>query len=145
MRVPGLEIDVDVARVEWRPTRVEGVEWFLLASEGEGATRDARTGATVLIRMAPGRGYPPHRHLGVEEVLILRGGYRDDRGEHRAGTYLRYPAGSVHTPIALGDPTAPESDTNPACVLFASARGGIEPLGSRGPDRDPLAERPAER
>lgn len=151
MQVPGLEIDVDVARVEWRPTRVAGVDWVLLASEGGDGGRGARAGATVLIRMAPGRGYPPHRHLDVEEVLILRGGYRDEAGTHRAGSYLRYPAGSAHAPVALGDPAVPESDENPACVLFACARGGIEsletvdPPGSDGSERDPLArERDAE-
>ena len=81
--------------------------------------------ATVLIRMDPGSSYPEHEHLGVEEVLILAGGYRDGDGEHRAGSYLRYPAGSRHAPVALGDPRAAVGPDNPACLLFAVAHGGV--------------------
>ena len=87
---------------------------------------DSRAGdATVLIRMEPGSSYPEHEHLGVEEVLILAGGYRDADGEHRAGSYLRYPEGSRHAPVALGDPRANIGVGNPACVLFAVAHGGV--------------------
>lgn len=124
MRIPGLEIRAAAERVPWRATSSPGVEWYLLAGEGRGA--GPASGATVLIRMAPGRGYPVHRHLDVEEVLVLGGGYRDAFGEHRAGSYLRYPPGSRHAPIALGDPDAPIGPDNPECVLYASARGGIE-------------------
>lgn len=81
--------------------------------------------ATVLIRMDPGHGYRAHRHEGVEEVFVLEGGYRDERGEYRAGDYVRYEPGSVHSPVALGNADEPISERNPACVLFASARGGI--------------------
>lgn len=138
MRIPGLEFHLEAEEVAWRPTAVEGVQWFLLASEGapeqdaedgEGTRPDAATGGTVLIRMEPGRGYPPHRHLDVEEVLVLAGGYRDGEGVHRAGDFVRYPRGSAHAPVAEGDPGAPVGPHNPACVLFASARGGIEVLG----------------
>ena len=82
----------------------------------------------MLIRMSPGRGYPPHRHLGVEHVLVLQGGYVDELGEHRAGTLLRYAAGSAHSPVAFGDPELPEGGQNRACILLAIARGGIEEL-----------------
>lgn len=117
----GLRIDVDGGGVLWQPTNSEGVEWCLLAGEGGG--EGAAAGATVLIRMAPGCGYPPHRHLDVEEVLVLAGGYRDGDGDHLAGDYLRYPAGSEHAPVAIGDTP---------CLLYASARGGIEVLGESG-------------
>jgi len=118
----GLRLDVDAAEVAWRETQAEGVDWFLLASEGggEGAEAGAEAGATVLIRMAPGCGYPAHRHLDVEELLVLEGGYRDATGEYVAGDYVRYPAGSAHAPVAIGDTP---------CLLYASARGGIEVLG----------------
>ena len=132
MRIPGLEIDVARDELPWRPTSRPGVEWYLLASEEETGGEDgadAGSGATVLIRMAPGCGYPAHRHLDVEEVLVLAGGYRDEHGEHRAGSYVRYPAGSVHAPVALGDPAGPAGPANPPCVLYATARGGIEIVG----------------
>lgn len=152
MQIPGLTLSADADQVPWRSTRVAGVQWYLLATEGpaQGGTEsdgapaaqetdagdgprehqgaNAEQGASVLIRMQPGCGYPPHRHLDLEEVLVLSGGYRDAEGVHRAGDYVRYAAGSAHAPIALGETDAPVGPQNPACVLFASARGGIRPL-----------------
>ena len=82
--------------------------------------RDEKTGdATVLIRMEPGCGYPAHRHVGLEEVLILQGGYRDSRGDHRAGDYILNDAASAHAPIALDGED---------CIMLAVAHGGIELL-----------------
>lgn len=125
MDIPGLTLTADAAGVPWRATGSAGVQWLLLASEGRPGASGEGLGATVLIRMEPGCGYPPHRHDDVEEVLVLAGGYRDEVGEHRAGDYVRYEAGSIHAPVALGDPTLPTDASNPACVLFATARGGI--------------------
>jgi len=126
MQPTGLRLTVDAGGVAWRATSSPGVSWCLLASEvAPGAAGGAEAGATVLIRMEPGRGYPPHRHLDVEEVLVLAGGYRDSLGEHRAGDYVRYAPGTVHAPVALGDPDRAVGAENPACVLFAAARGGI--------------------
>ncbi len=131
----GLNIRLDRDEVEWRDTNVRGVHWHLLAQEGDdpGGAGGAHPGGAVLIRMGPGRGYPPHRHLGSEEVLVLAGGYRDDRGTHRAGDYVRYEPGSVHAPVALGDEARAVGPDNPACVLFATVRVGIEPLSVAGP------------
>lgn len=81
-----------------------------------------------MIRMDPGCGYPAHRHQGIEDVLVLQGAYRDDQGQHSAGSYFRYAAGSTHAPVAMGDPKRPPADDNPSCILFAIARGGVENL-----------------
>jgi len=122
-RIPGLSLHVDDAAVPWVPTATPGVSWLVVAGQpGEGTARDA----AVLIRMEPGRGYPPHRHVGVEEVLVLRGGYRDAFGTFEASSYVRYEAGSTHAPVALGDAERPAGPDNPACVLYAIARAGIE-------------------
>ncbi|MGB7924776.1 MAG: cupin domain-containing protein [Pyrinomonadaceae bacterium] len=102
----------DLSSIEWRATRHEGVFIHFLR-------RDERTGdASVYIRMQPGRGYPAHRHVGVEEVLVLQGGYRDQKGEHRAGAYVVNEGGSAHHPVAL--------DGAEDCIMFAVAHGGIE-------------------
>ena len=125
----GLEAHLGAAETEsgWLDTRYEGVQWKpLIPSECPGG------GVSVLIRMQPGRGYPAHRHLDFEDVLILSGGYRDEFGEHGAGTYLRYPPGSTHAPVALGDSAQDAGPGNPPCLLFAVARGGIE-LEERSP------------
>jgi len=127
MRIPGWNVAFDASEIPWRETDSPGVRWVLLESLTDAAAGpDARPGASVLIQMDPGCGYPAHRHIGGEDVLVLAGGYRDERGEHRAGSVVHYADGSVHAPIALGDPGAPPSADNPACVLFAIARAGIE-------------------
>lgn len=137
MLVPGLQLVLqDPDAIAWRPTRHPGIAWVPLhpsAEDVEAARRSGRgTGETaVLIRMDPGCGYPAHRHLGVEEVLILAGGYADAAGEHGTGSYLRYEPGSEHAPVALGDPARPTGPTNPACVLFAIARAGVLDLPTR--------------
>ena len=128
MQIPGLQVKLDESALAWRATRHRGIEWIPLHPDAGTESTPESHDSTVLIRMAPGCGYPPHRHLGVEEVFVLRGGYRDQSGEHRAGAYLRYPPGSVHAPVALGDPDRAESDANPSCLLFAAARGGVENL-----------------
>lgn len=132
MRIPGLAVKIDEAALAWRATRHAGIQWVPLHLDpaAEDGARSAES--AVLIRMAPGCGYPAHRHVGIEEVLVLRGGYRDELGDHRAGDYLRYAAGSAHAPVALGERGRPEGPGNEACLLFASARGGVENLPSRG-------------
>ena len=111
---------LDFSKIPWRATRHEGVHLHFLR-------RDEATGdATVLIHMKPGCSYPAHRHVGVEEVFILQGGYRDSRGAHRAGDYVLNDAGSAHRPTAL-------EETGEDCVMLAVAHGGIEILKSREP------------
>jgi anti-sigma factor ChrR (cupin superfamily) len=110
----------------WRATRYPGVFWVPL----EIASADGMQDSAALIRMDPACGYPAHRHVGVEDVLVLQGGYRDELGVHGAGSFIRYAAGSRHAPIALGDAARPVNEENPACVLFAIARGGVELEGA---------------
>jgi anti-sigma factor ChrR (cupin superfamily) len=106
---------LDLSKIPWRATRHEGIHLHFLR-------RDEATGdATVLIRMEPGRTYPAHRHVGVEEVFVLQGGYRDALGAHRAGDYVLNEAGSAHAPTAL-------EETGEDCVMLAVAHGGIEIL-----------------
>ncbi len=126
MKIPGLAIQLDASDLPWRETKQEGVAWLPLFLEGESGA--AGGDATVLIQMAPGAGYPAHRHIGAEDVLVLAGGYRDELGEYRVGEHIRYPAGSSHAPVALGDPSQAVTSQNPACVLYAVAQGGVELL-----------------
>lgn len=106
---------LDLSAIPWHATRHRGIYLSVLRRD------DATGDATVLIRMEPGCSYPPHRHRGIEEVFILQGGYRDQRGEHRAGDYLVNEPDSDHSPSALEDP--PED-----CIMLAVAHGGIELL-----------------
>jgi len=123
-QTPGSRIDP--MSIAWRATKHAGVFWHPFAMPG--ARDDPGEDAVVLIRMDPGCGYPPHRHQGIEDVLVLQGGYRDGQGQHSAGSYFRYAAGSSHAPVAMGDPRRPPGEDNPSCILFAIARGGVENL-----------------
>ena len=102
----------DPMAVDWPASRRPGIYVKVLWT-------DEKSGdAAVLVRMDPGCEYPRHRHVGDEEVLVLQGGFRDERGEYRSGEFHRFAAGSIHAPVALEDELP--------CVLFAVARGGIE-------------------
>ncbi|MEL6429182.1 MAG: cupin domain-containing protein [Planctomycetota bacterium] len=129
MRIPGLKLDGALDELPWRSTREPGIAWIDLGAE------PGVDAMTVLIRMNPGCGYPRHRHLGAEDVLVLAGGYEDDDGRRCvAGDFVRYSAGSSHAPCALGDAGSPAGEDNPACILFAVAHGGterVEPEGER--------------
>ena len=104
---------MDLTAIPWRATKHEGVRIHFYAT-------DKKSGrALVLIAMAPGCGYPRHRHRGAEEVFVVQGGYRDERGEYRAGQYVRYEDGSAHSPVAL-DGAGAET-----CVLLALSHEGI--------------------
>ena len=118
---------LDLHSLEWRSTQYTGIEWCLLSSS-EGTDPAAGEDVAVLVRMAPGRGYPAHMHRGGEHVLVLEGAYEDEFGSLSAGQYRHYPPGSVHSPVAMGDKGAPQGPENPACVLFAIARDGVELL-----------------
>lgn len=136
MQIPGLQLAADVeglAELPWRATRYEGIDWLDLVGAQSEASGDTSRGApadgeqnpsqTVLIRMAPGCGYPRHRHIGPEDVLVLAGGYRDEDGRtFEAGQFVRYPSGSEHAPVAIG--SGPESSE--PCILFAVAHCGTE-------------------
>ena len=145
MRVP-LSPDDDLEALPWRPTRRAGISWIPLhlgepaappPDAGPAAARRGPVPATVLIRMEPGHGYAAHRHVGTEDVLVLRGGYRDAWGVHRRGDHVHYPAGSVHAPVALGEADRPADASNPACVLYSSVPAGIEPVDPEAVDPGP--------
>ena len=127
--IPGLCLGDGIERLEWKATRVRGVSWLpLRLDEGE-ISGNRRPGGTVLIRMEPGSGYAPHRHLGAEDVLVLQGGYHDEFGQYIQGDHVHYPAGSRHSPVALGDPSHARAEAGmPACVLLATVSLGIELL-----------------
>ncbi len=146
MNIPGFSVRLDLQGLAWRATRSAGVQWYPILDD-HAAARDT-TGvpdSVVLIRMEPGTSYPAHRHIGIEDVLILVGGYEDEFGAHGPGSFVRYPAGSVHHPIALGDPHRACNEENSACVMFAIARGGVENLETGPTDQTPRARTPSER
>lgn len=75
---------------EWRPTADAGVRFKLLFVDRERST------VTTLVRMEPGSRIPAHRHLGVEQCLLLEGDLRAGRLEMSAGDFNCSLPGSVH-------------------------------------------------
>ncbi len=75
---------------EWRPTTDAGVRFKLLFVDRERST------VTTLVRMEPGARIPAHRHLGVEQCLLLEGDLRAGGIEMSAGDFNCSLPGSVH-------------------------------------------------
>lgn len=84
---------VAAGSARWTGTCAPGVERMVLEPAGDEAGR-----STGFLRFAPGARFPEHEHAAGEEILVLAGILSDERGTHRAGTYLRNGPGSRHTP-----------------------------------------------
>lgn len=81
---------IDVSKIEWEPTRYPGVETKVLYSDSSGRQ-------TTLVRMAPGSTLPTHRHVGLEQSLVLEGTLVDDDGACSGGNFVWRRPGSVHS------------------------------------------------
>lgn len=83
------------AKMEWVKSPMPGVERRMLFRIGEEKAR-----ATSLVRYAPGSHFSSHDHPGGEEILVLDGVFQDESGDYPAGSYIRNPPGSRHTPAS---------------------------------------------
>lgn len=77
------------------PSPMPGVSRMMLDRQGEEVAR-----ATSIVKYAAGAGYTAHTHGGGEEIFVLEGVFSDEHGDYPAGTYLRNPPGSLHTPFS---------------------------------------------
>jgi len=69
---------------------------------------------SLLVRLAPGAHYPPHRHGGVEELYLLDGELWIDDKKLYPGDYNRAEVGSADQRVW--------SETGCTCVLLTSTR-----------------------
>ena len=79
----------------WVDSPMAGVQRRMLERDGEEVAR-----ATSLVRYEPGSSFSAHTHGGGEEFLVLDGIFSDEKGDYPAGTYVRNPVGSSHTPAS---------------------------------------------
>ncbi|MBZ8118146.1 cupin domain-containing protein [Roseovarius sp. LXJ103] len=86
----------------WAPSPAAGVERMMLDRVGDEVAR-----ATSLVRFAPGSRFDAHSHGGGEEFLVLEGVFSDETGDFPAGSYVRNPIGTSHTP-----------HTDPGCTIL---------------------------
>lgn len=76
------------------------------------STDTKRDRVTMLVRLAPGAEYPPHRHAGTEELHLLSGELWVDDRQLTPGDYYRADAGSSDLRVW--------SETGCTCVLMTS-------------------------
>lgn len=90
----------------WIASPQAGVERRMLDRIGDEVAR-----ATSLVRYAPASTFEPHDHALGEEFLVLEGIFSDEHGDYPAGTYVRNPPGSHHSPR-----------TAPGCIILVKLR-----------------------
>jgi anti-sigma factor ChrR (cupin superfamily) len=93
---------INTSEMEWEASPMPGVWRKPLARE---AAEHGHT--TSVVRYDPGSSFSPHLHPLGEEIYVLEGVFSDEHGDYPAGTYLRNPPGSKHSPRS-----------EPGCVLL---------------------------
>lgn len=93
---------IDTATLPWLPSPLPGIERRLLERNGAEQAR-----ATSIVRYQAGAKFAAHHHPQGEEILVLDGILQDEHGIYPAGTYIKNPPGSHHTPF-----------TEAGCTLF---------------------------
>lgn len=86
-------VELNTDKMDWVPSPMPGVDRRMLDRIGDEVAR-----ATSLVRYAPESYFSAHTHGGGEEFFVLDGTFVDEHGEYPAGTYVRNPVGSAHTP-----------------------------------------------
>ena len=84
---------IETETVPWEESPMSGVQRRELDRIGEEVAR-----ATSLVKYDPESYFSAHTHSGGEEFLVLEGVFSDEHGDYPAGTYVRNPIGSSHTP-----------------------------------------------
>lgn len=78
---------------QWVASPMPGVERMMLDRIGDEVAR-----ATSLVRYAPNSTFSRHVHGGGEEFLVLEGEFGDEHDRYPAGSYVRNPIGTAHSP-----------------------------------------------
>ncbi len=55
---------------------------------------------TSIVKYQPNSKFPQHNHPLGEEIFVLEGEFADENGRYPAGTYIRNPPGSSHSPFS---------------------------------------------
>ena len=79
--------------LDWIASPTAGVDRRMLDRIGDEVAR-----ATTIVRFAKDSKFSPHTHTGGEEFLVLDGVFQDEHGDFPAGSYIRNPPTTRHTP-----------------------------------------------
>ena len=129
------------AETPWVASPAHGVERKMLDRIGGEVAR-----ATTIVRFAPGSAFAAHTHDGGEEYIVLDGTFQDETGDFGAGSYVRNPPTSRHTPAAAEgatifvklhqfdpeDRTEVHARTDAAGPLFKNGEEAVEVLELAG-------------
>jgi anti-sigma factor ChrR (cupin superfamily) len=88
--------------IDWLASPMPGVSRRPLDRIGGEVAR-----ATTIVRFDPGSAFSAHTHGGGEEYIVLEGTFQDETGDFPAGSYVRNPPQSRHTPASA-----------PGCTIF---------------------------
>ncbi|PXY00440.1 cupin domain-containing protein [Halomonas sp. LBP4] len=86
---------IDTRTADWQPGQEKGLEVMPL--------HEFRNEHVALERWAPNLRLAPREYRGGAEVLVLEGSFHDEHGSYPAGSWLRSPHGSRHTPRTGAD------------------------------------------
>lgn len=86
-------VALHAAEIPWQASPIAGVDRRMLDRIGDEVAR-----ATSIVRYAPGSHFSPHIHTGGEEFIVIDGVFQDEHGDFPAGSYIRNPPTSRHTP-----------------------------------------------
>jgi anti-sigma factor ChrR (cupin superfamily) len=86
---------INTTQQMWHPGLVDGLTVMPLHEyEGE---------HVALVKWAPNTQFKAHQHWSGEEILVIAGTFYDEHGSYPAGTWLRSPHMSQHTPFTKED------------------------------------------
>jgi quercetin dioxygenase-like cupin family protein len=122
------------AEEPWVASPMAGVDRRMLDRIGGEVAR-----ATSIVRYAPGSAFSAHTHTGGEEFMVLEGVFQDEHGDFPAGSYIRNPPTTSHTPSSaegcvifvklwqfdLDDRTSVKIDTNKMASVPDDERPGV--------------------
>ncbi|RMH22036.1 MAG: hypothetical protein D6696_04220 [Acidobacteria bacterium] len=112
-----LEIEAGGRAPRWRPLPLSPARFAVLSTDHRAEA------ALVIARIPGGRRFPRHLHLGWEDVLVLRGAFRDPAGHFQPGDYQLNAPGTEHEP---------QVDAGDQCWIVARYEKGIRFRGLRG-------------
>ncbi len=120
--------------LDWVASPMKGVDRRMLDRIGDEVAR-----ATTIVRYAPESQFSEHTHTGGEEFIVLDGVFQDEHGDFPAGSYIRNPPTTSHTPrsdngcrifvklwqFAANDRTPVKIDMNKMGSVPAADRDGV--------------------
>ena len=100
------KVVVDSKLLEWSPSPMAGVNRKMIERCGNEVAV-----CCSVVKFDEGSTFDAHTHGMGEEFLVLEGVFSDEHGDYGAGSYIRNPPGSSHTP-----------HIDPGCTIFVRLR-----------------------